>query len=211
MRWKITSPTVVGAPASCPTSGPWSAWHEAWVTCRRPATCGPRSPRVCRRRPGEQVAEVIPLRTGGRPKAEPRGVYLSRPQLAAAAVVIAMVSAAATWALGPGTAVRQVGSPLPMPTAVSPAAKGEGPPPALAERARPPRGSSQDGRGIVWTPRPCASWRRTWTSSIAPSRIRGGPWRPTLPTLFLREHLDRAYQQKVDYLREAAGIAGWAG
>ncbi len=28
---------------------------------------------------------------------------------------------------------------------------------------------------------------------------------------FLREHLDRTYREKLDYLREAAGIADWTG
>jgi anti-sigma factor RsiW len=160
--------------------------------------------------PGERVAEVIPLRTGRRAQAEPTGVYLSRRQLAAAAAVVALVSAAATWALGPGVAVRQVGSPLPAPTAVSKAANAEGPPAALAGELAHLESALNAARDHLdpGTVRILEKNLDVIDRAIQDSRkaLATDPANP-----FLLEHLDRAYQQKVDYLREAAGIAEWAG
>jgi hypothetical protein len=158
----------------------------------------------------ERPAEVIPLPTGHSSRAEPRGVYMSRRQLAAAAVVVAVASAAATWALGPGIAVRQVGSPLPMPAAVSPAATAEGPPAALADELAHLEATLNAARDRLdpTTVRILEKNLDVIDRAIQDSRkaLATDPANP-----FLREHLDRAYQQKIDYLREAAGIAEWAG
>jgi hypothetical protein len=158
----------------------------------------------------ERGAEVIPFPTGNRPQAQPKGVYLSRRQLAAAAVVIAMASAAATWALGPGIAVREVGTPLPMPAAVTPAATAEDPPPALADelaRLGAVLNAARDHLDPA-TVRILEKNLDVIDRAIQDSRkaLATDPANP-----FLKEHLDRAYRQKVDYLREAAGIAEWAG
>jgi hypothetical protein len=160
--------------------------------------------------PEERAAEVIPLPTGHRREAQPRGVYMSRRQLAAAAVIIAMASAAATWALGPGVAVRPVGAPLPMPAAVSTAATEEGPPPALAGELAQLEATLNAARDRLdpTTVRILEKNLDVIDRAIQDSRkaLATDPANP-----FLREHLDRAYQDKVDYLREAAGIAEWAG
>ncbi|MCG6958049.1 MAG: zf-HC2 domain-containing protein [Gemmatimonadetes bacterium] len=163
--------------------------------------------------PEERPTEVIPLHTGHtghRPQAEPRGVYMSRRQLAAAAVIVAMASAAATWALGPGIAVRPVGTPLPMPAAVSPAATEEGPPPAMADELAHLEATLNAARDRLdpTTVRILEKNLDVIDRAIQDSRkaLATDPANP-----FLREHLDRAYQDKVDYLREAAGIAEWAG
>lgn len=166
------------------------------------------------RRPGERVAEVIPLPTshvGAR--ARQAGVYLSRRQLAAAAIVVALSSAAATWALGPGVAVRSVGDPLSMPGApavVSPAAAVEGPPPALADELAHLEATLSAARDRLDpnTVRILEKNLDVIDRAIQDSR-RALATDPA--NAFLKEHLERAYQQKADYLREATNIVGWSG
>jgi hypothetical protein len=163
-------------------------------------------------RPGERAAEVIPLPTG-RTTAPPAGagLTLSPRQLAAAAAVVALISAAATWTLGLGVVQRPVGAPLPMPAAVSPAATGvEAPPPGMADELTRLEAALNAARDRLdpETVRILEKNLDVIDRAIQDSRraLEADPGNP-----FLKEHLDRAYRQKVDYLREAAGIADWSG
>jgi hypothetical protein len=138
------------------------------------------------------------------------GIVMSRRQLAAAAAVVALLSAGATWALGPGLAVRQVGAPLPAPTAVSPAAVVDGPPPALAgelSRLEAALNAARDQLDPT-TVRILEKNLDVIDRAIQDSR-RALATDPA--NAFLKEHLERAYEQKASYLREAAGIAEWTG
>jgi anti-sigma factor RsiW len=158
--------------------------------------------------PGQRAAEVIPLPTR-RPSSAP-GLYLTRRQLAAAAVVVALLSAALTWAAGPGLAVRPAPASLPAPAGVSPAASIGAPPPALAGELAQLQATLDAARDRLDpnTVRILEKNLDVINRAIEDSR-RALTTDPA--NAFLREHLDRAYEQKVDYLREAAGIADWKG
>lgn len=154
---------------------------------------------------------VIPFPTTARTKAGRSGLFLTMPQLAAASIVLALVSAAATLWVGPGL--------------------GDAPP---REAASPP----VEGRGVfaaapMTEPSPELSAElRAIEETLASVREQLGP--NTVRILeknlgvieraidesrralaldpgnaFLREHLDRAYRDKLEYLRQAAGIAEW--
>jgi Putative zinc-finger len=156
--------------------------------------------------------EVIPLPTRRRaPGAGASGVYLSRRQLAAAAAVVALASSLATWALGPGLATRSVGSPLPeAPGAVTQVSRMEGPSPALSDELAHLEAALSAARSRLdpATVRILEKNLDVIDRAIQDSR-RALATDPANP--FLREHLQDAYRQKVEYLRQATTIAGWAG
>ena len=97
-----------------------------------------------------------------------------------------------------------------MPAAVSPAATQEEPPPALADELAHLEATLTAARDRLdpTTVRILEKNLDVIDRAIQDSRkaLATDPANP-----FLREHLDRAYQDKVDYLREAAGIAEWVG
>jgi anti-sigma factor RsiW len=160
---------------------------------------------------GEAGAEVIPLRSGPpRPAVATAGLYLSRRQLAAAAAVVALVSAAVTWALGPGLAVQRSGTPLPPASAVTQVSRVEAPPAPLADELAHLEAALTAARQHLdpATVRILEKNLEVIDRAIQDSR-RALATDPANP--FLREHLQNAYRQKLDYLREATSIAGWSG
>ncbi len=162
-------------------------------------------------------AGVIELPTAARARPKPTGLFLTVPQLAAASVVLALVSAAATWWAGPGlatapdagrnadAAAMQVEA-----LAVFPAGEMEGPSPALAAELRRLEATLGAVRGQLEpnTVRILEKNLGVIERAIDESR-RALALDPN--NGFLREHLERTYREKVDYLREAAGIADWTG
>jgi hypothetical protein len=156
---------------------------------------------------------VIPLPTQDPSAgARPSGVYLSRPQLAAAATIVALVSAAATWALGPRPPTRSAQAPPPTQGVVMPTsnAKGEGPPTALADELSHLEAAlaAAQQRLDPNTVRILQKNLDVIDRAIQDSQ-RALATDPADP--FLREHLNAVYLRKVAYLREATSIAGWAG
>jgi len=162
-------------------------------------------------------AEVIELPTAARGRPRRSGLFLTVPQLAAASVVLALVSAAATWWVGPGLATSQeAGGKGAVPAVTSgaaslfPASDVAGPPPELAaelQRLEEALGAAR-GRLEPNTVRILEKNLGVIERAIDESR-RALALDPN--NTFLREHLERTYQEKVDYLREAAGIAEWTG
>lgn len=156
---------------------------------------------------------VIRLPTGARDRerspSAARGLFLTVPQMAAAAVALAVASAALTWAAGPGIAARDIGSPLPT---------RDGPVSMVSEVAAPPPDLVQELSALE--------------SVLAEARERLDP--NTLRILeknlkvieraiedsrqalavdpgnaFLRRHLEATYREKADYLRETRDLMEW--
>ena len=159
---------------------------------------------------------VIELPTATRPRRARSGLFLTVPQLAAASVALALISAAATWWVGPGLASSPgAGAPdatatTTQPSPVFPAADVAGPPPELAAELRRLEGTLDAARGHLEpnTVRILEKNLGVIERAIDESR-RALALDPN--NGFLREHLDETYREKLDYLREAAGIADWTG
>lgn len=163
--------------------------------------------------PGADVLEFPGpgLRNGpSRLKARP-GVVFTRPQLAAAAVVLVSLSAAATWWAGIATAPRDVGAPgveAGLPAAL--AADVSAPPADLAEelaglevvlaeaRAR------LDPNTVRILEKNLGVIERAIDESVRALAVDPD-------NAFVRAHLERAWREKADFLREASLIAGWEG
>jgi hypothetical protein len=162
-------------------------------------------------------ADVIALPTAARARPRRTGLFLTVPQLAAASVVLALVSAAATWWVGPGLATAPQGSKKGEPAAAAsdpatifPAADLAGPPPELAPELRRLEQALSAARGQLEpnTVRILEKNLGVIERAIDESR-RALALDPN--NRFLQEHLERTWQEKLDYLREAAGIAEWTG
>ncbi len=204
--------------AGCPECATVLAEMEEVV--RRAGTLGevlpsrdlwPDIAKVLNAAPSERGPDVIPLPTGrARGQERAAGLYLTRRQLAAAAAVVALVSATATWTLGAGVAVRNVGHPSASPTAVTPVSNVQGPPQPLADELSHLEAALNSARSQLdpATVRILEKNLDVIDRAIQDSR-RALVTDPTNP--FLKEHLDDAYRQKVAYLREATTIAGWSG
>lgn len=163
--------------------------------------------------PAGREGVVIPLPTRDRAvEGRPAGVYLSRRQLAAAATIVALVSAAATWALAPRPTTRSAQMPASTQGVVMPASNkgGEGPPTALADELAHLEATlaAAQQRLDPSTVRIIQKNLDVIDRAIQDSQ-RALATDPADP--FLREHLQAVYRQKADYLREATRIAGWAG
>jgi hypothetical protein len=127
--------------------------------------------------------------------------------------VLALVSAAATWWVGPGLASRSEGSEAgatPAPTQVFPAADVAAPPPELAGELQVLEQTLAQARDKLDpnTVRILEKNLGVIDRAIDESR-RALALDPA--NAFVRDHLERAYQDKVEYLRQAADIAEWAG
>ena len=159
-----------------------------------------------------QVIELPTGRAGGAPEeATQRGVYLTRSQLAAAAVVLMLLSASATWWAGLGVGARSSGtSDGDAPAAVrSATAEAPGAPEALAPELDELEDALEGLRGRLDpnTIRIIEGNLGVIDRAIEESR-RALAVDPG--NAFLEEHLERAYQRKLSYLREAARIAEWS-
>jgi anti-sigma factor ChrR (cupin superfamily) len=160
--------------------------------------------------PGAQVI-ALPTADETRTPRRPAGITLSAPQLAAAAIVLIAVSVVTTWWVGPGVAVRGV-APLAAldPTPVSLAAELPGAPEGLASElaALEEVLAAAEARLDPNTVRVLQRNLSVIELAIADSRqaLALDP-----DNEYLSEHLERVYERKLAYLRDAARVIDWAG
>ena len=158
----------------------------------------------------EGPARVI--RFPGSPEPRRRdGLFLTMPQLAAASVVLAVVSAAATWWAGVGLA----GSGASMASAVAdtPAtlvSQVAAPSPEMAEELATLESVLGEARDRL-DPNTVRILEKNLgvIQRAIDESVRALTVDPNNP--FLRDHLDRAYREKADFLREVNAIVGWEG
>jgi predicted anti-sigma-YlaC factor YlaD len=162
------------------------------------------------RRRGRKVI-TLPTAGGRRPERRRAGIVLTAPQLAAAAVVLVAVSVAATRWAGPGTPATDV--PVASEEARSPlslAADVPAPPASLAaelsmlEDQLAAVRDALDPNTLRVLERNMAVIERAIEDSRQALALEPG-------NEFLSRHLEQVYERKLDYLREAAAIADWAG
>lgn len=209
MRWRSIWSGAAHAGASWRSSGRWWGALALWRPPRRPGTCGRGSPRPS----GLPWATPATARSSSftPPVGASRGVYLTGPQLAAAAVVLVLISATATWWAGPGVAARGGGAPgSDTPAAVRPASAPEAAAPeALAPELEELEAVLDAVRGRLDpnTVRIIEGNLGVIDRAIEESRnaLAVDPG-----NAFLEEHLERAYRRKLSYLREATRIADWS-
>lgn len=154
--------------------------------------------------PGEAAADPAPGATRG----PPRGLFLSLPQMAAAAVLLALASSLITLAAnsGPGTSAAPEAA---APSAVRPVGGSAGAPPELAGELEA-LGAVVAEAGERLDPETLRVIERNLAvieGAIEDSR-RALAQDPS--NEFLRAHLDRAWERKLSYLQQAAGIVEWA-
>jgi hypothetical protein len=153
---------------------------------------------------------------GTRRSPAPRGLFLTAPQLAAAAAVLVLLSGVATWWAGPGLGARgpgRGGAEPSVPAAgvpVTPAAQALGPGPDLArelaslEAALLQARSRLDPNTVRILEKNLGVIERAIAESRLALEVDPG-------NEYLRQHLDRAYRDKVNFLREVALITEWEG
>lgn len=153
---------------------------------------------------------------GTRSRHAPRGLFLTVPQLAAAGLVLALVSGAATWWAGPGVGARTLGA-----GGADPLAQAAGATATLvAEELAPAPDLARELASLE-------AVLEQARSRLAPNTVRileknlGVIERAIQESRralevdpgneYLRQHLDRAYRDKADFLREVAFITAWEG
>jgi hypothetical protein len=170
--------------------------------------------------PGIAAAIAAPLEASGATviqlptaRSAPAGIFLSRRQLAAAASVLMLISAAATWAVGPGLGVR--GAPdVAGPAAPAPAAQlvSDTPeaPVGVAEELRSLEAALAEARGALDpnTVRIIEKNLAVIDRAIEDSRraLAVDPGNQ-----FLAEHLARSWERKREYLQDAVRVMEWSG
>ena len=181
-------------PESVPTRDLWPAISESI------AAAGPAA---------SAEDGVIALPTARRAPLRPSGVNLSLPQLAAASVALALASAAITWWMGPGLAPR---ASVAVPSAQeAPAVFADdpgAPAPELAteleqlEAVLDATRSRLEPATVRILEKNLAVIERAIEESRQALAVDPG-------NAFLLDHLQGAYREKADYLREAASIVEW--
>ena len=158
-------------------------------------------------------ADVIALPVRSRTAQNPSGFFLTLRQLAAAAVVLVSMSAAATWWAGVGVATRSeagVASSSPSASSVTAVADVPGPSPELAddlrilEEAVAEARSRLDPNTVRILEKNLGVIQRAIDESLQALVVDPG-------NAFLLQHLERAYREKADFLRDAASLADWEG
>lgn len=159
---------------------------------------------------GGAAAEARRADPAGRRAQRRRGLVLSVPQLAAAAVLLVAVSSLVTVAVtgGPSPGSARLGSPDSPAPGVAGAAAPDAPP-GLADEVESLTRAVREGGARLdpETRRILEDNLAVIEGAIADAR-RALLQDPANP--FLEEHLARAWQRKLAYLREAAGIVEWA-
>ncbi len=158
-------------------------------------------------------AKVIELPTAPRRRGYPsvRGLFLTVPQLAAAAVSLVVTSVALTWAAGPGVGTRAVGSPVPTrDLPVSMVAEDVAPPADLVEELTALESVLGEARERLdpGTVRILEKNLQVIERAIEDSK-RALAVDPG--NAFLKDHLAATYREKADYLREARDLMEWIG
>lgn len=152
-----------------------------------------------------------PTQGAGKRSAGARGWVLTAPQLAAAAFVLVSLSAAATWWAGAGVAPRDASPPVaeagPAAALASDAAT---PPPELADELATLESVLAGARGRLdpHTVRILDKNLGVIQRAIDES-VRALSVDPD--NTFVRSHLERAWREKADFLREASRISDWEG
>jgi hypothetical protein len=164
----------------------------------------------------EAGAKVIALPTSRRVRSEAIEGQLGRvsfsvPQLAAASVVLIAASAIATWVAGPGLGVRpETATALMPPSAVTMAANVASPPEGLADELS----ALEDALAIARSTLEPNTVRLLERNLGVIERAIEDSQQALLQdpgNEFLTDHLERVYQRKLTYLRDAARVAEWAG
>lgn len=155
-------------------------------------------------------AQVIPLARGSaRPR---RGLFCTVPQLAAASVVLVALSVSATWWAGAGPVPADPGAaPAGVVSPVVPAADTPGGPPAelaeelaALEQVLAEARARLDPNTVRILEKNLGVIERAIDESVRALEVDPG-------NAFLEEHLERAWREKAEFLREAALITGWEG
>jgi hypothetical protein len=173
--------------------------------------------------PGIAAAIVAPLKATGAtviqlPTAQPAqsarpGLFLSRPQLAAAATILMLISATATWVVGPGLAVQATpdtaGLPAGTPDVLFTSELPEVPV-GLVEELRSLEAVLTDARSRL-----DANTIRIIEKNLA---VIDGAIDDSRRALlvdpgneFLEEHLARSWERRRDYLQGAVRVVEWTG
>lgn len=143
--------------------------------------------------------------------AEERVSYRFSPsQLAAASIALIAVSSLVTWAAGPGLGVRTAAVDVPgIVEGAAFASTDEGAPPELAgellalERTLAEAASSLDPNTVRVLERNLAVIEQAIVDSRRALQLDPG-------NEFLSDHLERVYERKLSYLRDAAQVAEWS-
>jgi hypothetical protein len=146
----------------------------------------------------------------GRRAARRSGLVLSVPQLAAAAVLLVALSSLVTTAVtqGPSGRSAQVGSPQPRAVEIAGGRPGAAPPALADEVEALTRAVREGGTRVDPETRRILEDNLAVIEGAIDDARRALVQDPANP--FLEEHLERAWQRKLAYLREAAGIVEWA-
>ncbi len=155
-----------------------------------------------------RVADALP-RDGAR-RSGPRRVSLSAGQLAAASVALVAASALVTWTARPvpDAASRDAAAADVQESVIAPVARVASPPPALAAELAALERAVAEARGSI-DPNTARVLERNLgiiEQAIADSR-RALAQDPDND--FLAEHLQRVYERKLEFLRDAARVAEW--
>ena len=157
-------------------------------------------------------ADVIelPVRADARRPTRARGVFLSMPQLAAAAVLLILLSGAATWFAGPGLAVRNVQQLIPSPLSVTMASDDPTPPEALASELAALEDVLARAR-VVLDPNTVRVLERNL--AVVEQAIEDSYRALALDpeNEFLVGYLERVFERKLEYLRDVERVVEWAG
>lgn len=134
----------------------------------------------------------------------------TRPQLAAASIALIAASSLVTWAAGPGMGVQaSTDAPVAVEGSIVFANDAEGAPPALAEELLALEQALAESASVL-DPNTVRVLERNLAvieKAIVDSR-RALQLDPE--NAFLSEHLERVYERKLSYLRDAARVAAWS-
>lgn len=157
-------------------------------------------------------AQVIELPAGRNRAAArtTRTIALTAPQMAAAAVLLIVLSVATTWWVGPGVAARDDGSRVAAePSGAASLARVAVPPPNLADELADLEQVLESARAGL-DPNTVRVLERNLAvieQAIADSQ-RALALDPD--NEFLAHHLERVFERKLTYLRDAARVLQWA-
>ncbi len=159
------------------------------------------------------AATVIPLPTALPAQARPQGLFFTRPQLAAAAVILMLMSATATWIVGPGLGVRQTPDLADATAPTSQALFASDVPEAparLADELQSLESVLRDVGGRL-----DANTRLIIENNLAVIDRAIEDSRRALAvdpeSDFLEEHLARVWERKLDYLQGVVRVMEWSG
>lgn len=163
---------------------------------------------------GERSAQVIRFPGAPLPDEQPRrGMWFSVPQLAAAAAALVLFSASATWWAGAGLGSREGDVTASAETggfAARMASDAGAPSPELAQELAALETSLAEARDrldpntVRILEKNLGVIQRAIDESL--NALAVDPANP-----FLKDHLERAYREKADFLREVTSLVAWEG